>query len=489
MSSDTGLRVPALSAERQALLKARLADRARRQQPAQITSRPRTEPVIFPLSYQQEELWFLHQLAPESPMYNTPVVWRLAGSIDPVRIAAAVSRLVERHEILRTRFVQHDGQPVQIVEPPTPTRLRVRHLPEAADPADHVRLACEVPFDLTSPHRLRTLLLRTSPTDATLLLDLHHIVCDEWSEGVLWRDFDALYRQACGLPAEPLPSLGIQYGDYAQWQRDRLSGPVLDELASFWRGRLAGAGTLPLPTDRPRPRVHTFDGAVHWFDISESSAAAVADLARACRGTPFIGFLAAFVLLLARWAGQDDVTVGTITAGRGNPQLRELVGFFVNTLALRIFTGGQPTFRELIKRTRRTTLDAYAHEELPFSKVVEVVRPRREAGVSPIFQTLYTYTALAPEVSRNLPGAIVTPGGADMPVARFDLVLNLRETSAGVIGAFEYNTAMFTSPTIEQLARRFADLLTEVAASPDVPLPDPASGPAPATTRDGAQHG
>jgi hypothetical protein len=489
MSSDADLRAPTLSAERQALLKARLAGRARRQRPAQITSCARTGPTIFPLSYQQEELWFLHQLAPESPLYNAPVVWRLTGSIDPVKIAAAVSRLVERHEILRTRFVERDGQPVQIVEPPAPTRLRVRHLPGGANSVDYVRLACEVPFDLASPQRLRTLLLRTSPTEGTLLLDLHHIACDEWSEQVLWRDFRALYQQACGLPAEPLPQLGIQYGDYARWQRNRLSGPVLDELAGYWRSRLAGAGTLPLPTDRPRPRAYTFDGAVHWFGIPESSAAAIGDLARACRGTPFISFLAAFVLLLARWTGRDDVTVGTITAGRGNPQLRDLVGFFVNTLALRVFTGGRPTFRELIERTRRTTLDAYAHEELPFAKVVEVVRPHREAGVSPIFQTLYTYTALAPEVARALPGVTVAPGGADMPVARFDLVLNLRETSAGMTGAIEYNTALFTSPTVEQLARRFVDLLAEVTASPDVPLPDPATGQTTAITRDGVRNG
>lgn len=224
-----------------------------------------------------------------------------------------------------------------------------------------------------------------------------------------------------------------------------------------------------LPTDRPRPRTQTFNGSAVWFPIPPRSAALVADIGRQMGATPFMCYLAAFAVLLARWSGQHEVTVGTITSGRRHPQLRELVGFFINTVVLRTDLSGRPSFRELVDRVRRLILDAYAHEA-PFRKVVEVVRPRREPGRSPLFQVMFSYTAAGAERQRHLPGATATPSGVDMPVARFDLVLNVREAADGLTGVIEYNTDLFTTATVETVAARFVELLAETAADPGRPL-------------------
>ncbi|MFD7865255.1 condensation domain-containing protein [Streptomyces sp. NPDC059783] len=461
-----------LSPERMALLKARLARRAAPADPVpRLTGLPRTPATVLPLSHQQEELWFLQRLAPESTAYNTPVLWRIAGSVDQIAVSAALSRLTARHEVLRTSFPERDGEPVQQPHPPAVRRLKVRRTADREATDRLVRRAGERPFDLTAPGLLRPL-LALDPDGATLLLDLHHIASDEWSERVLWRDFRHFYLAERGPADGRLPELPVQFADYAAWQRDRLRGERLDRLTAHWRSRLGGLAPLRLPLDRPRPRTQTFGGAVHTFDLPSGPAAGLAALARAHGATPFMAYLAVFVLLLSRVSGQDDVTVGTITSGRDHPHLRDLVGFFVGTLALRTGLHGAADFPEVLRRVRATVLDAQAHEALPFRKVVEAVRPPRTPGVPPLVQVLYSYTAAGREDARELAGAEVTTGGVEMPVARFDLVLNVWETPTGALAAFEYNTALFRERTVRRLAGLYGDLLRRICAAPGTPLND-----------------
>ncbi|RMI32506.1 condensation domain-containing protein [Streptomyces triticirhizae] len=463
------MRADALSAERRALLRARLA---RRPAPGTVplVRLPRPDGAVFPLSHQQEELWFLQRFAPESTAYNVPVVWRLRGSFAPEAVAAALNRLTARHEVLRTAFPERDGEPVQLPHPPAPWRLRVRHARSTDEATAIVREACERPFDLAAPGPLRPLLV-LSPGGGALVLDLHHIVSDEWSERLLWRDFRHFYHAAHGLPTEPLPEPPAQYADFAAWQRARLAGGGLATLTGHWRDRLAGLPTLSLPLDRPRPRSQMFTGAVHRFPLPPAPAAALTALARAARATPFMAHLAVWVLTLARVTRQRDIAVGTITAGRDHPWLRDMVGFFVNTLVLRTDVAGAGDFVALLDRVRRTVLDAQAHQALPFPQVVEAVRPPRTPGLSPLVQVLYAYSAAGPHEERHLPGAKVTAEGVEMPVARFDLVLNVFQTPAETLCALEYNTALLRARTARRLAHLHTETLRRVVDDPRAALP------------------
>jgi hypothetical protein len=479
MSSD-GTARPArladLSDDRRALAEALLARRAAATRQPPLKALPRTGQAGWPLTYQQEELWFLQQFVPESTSYNVPVVWRLHGAVDPEHVAAAINQVVRRHEVLRTRFVERDGWPVQVVDPPAARRLRVRHVRDEAVSSDQLRLQCDRPFDLAGSGGLRPVLLRHGDRDSTLLLDLHHIVFDEWSETILWRDFSTYYREARGLPAPPLPDLAVQLVDYAQWQRDSLTGDRLDRLNTFWRDRLTDLPTLAIPTDRTRPRRQSFEGSVYWFSIDPAHAAVVTGMGRAVTATPHMCYLAVFGVLLARWTGQPDLAVGTITSGRTHPALRDLIGFFVNTVVLRLRLAAGMTFPNVLAQTRQTVLDAYEHEFLPFVKVVEAVRPPREPDHHPLFQVMFTYESADAEETRELPGATVSPDGVTLPVARFDLVLNISESNGRIDGGFEFNTTLFDRDTIALLASTFTDLMAEIAADHNRVLVSPTVG-------------
>ncbi|HEU0079530.1 MAG TPA: amino acid adenylation domain-containing protein, partial [Longimicrobiaceae bacterium] len=360
-------------------------------------------PRRFPLSFSQERLWFLHRMDPASPVYNIPVVLRLSGRLDAGALERALAAVVRRHEVRRTAFAEADGVAVQVVRPASVVRLPVADLSapglERAE-AEAARLAAREaarPFDLAAGPVFRASLLRLAADEHVLLVTLHHVAGDAWSVGILLDELAAAYRGA------PLAELPVQFGDFAAWQRGRLSGDALGEQLAWWRGHLAGApAALDLPTDRPRPREQSGRGASHAFSVPAELAGAVHALARREGATPFMVLLAAWQALLARWSGQDDVVVGSPIAGRTRAETEGLIGFFVNTLVLRAKLDANATFRELLAQVREVTLGAYAHQDVPFEKLVEELKPERDLSRSPFFQVMFILQN-APEPAVSLP--------------------------------------------------------------------------------------
>jgi Condensation domain len=460
-----------------AALLARLVERRKTAGAAGLRPADRAALPSYPLSAGQQELWFLQQLAPEETMYNCPAAWCLDGPVDEAVLTAAIGQLTARHEVLRTRFAERDGQPVQVIDPPGPARLTVTPVPRGADLAARIREYADRPFDLARGPLLRPVLFRQPGTGSVLLLSMHHIVFDQWSEDVLWRDLSASYRRLAGGDEKPPPPLPVQYLDFAVSQRELLTGPAAAGLRGYWQRQLTGAPLLGLPADRPRPGHQTFRGDTCYFPIPPESTAGVRLLARRERTTDFVCYLAAFTTVLARWCGQRDVVLGTLALGRDRPQLADLIGFFVNTLVLRIDVGGEPTFRTVLARADRTMTGALAHQAMPFPALVELLRPLRDPARSPLFPVLFTHSAAAARPPRSgLPDITVSRLATDLPVARFELVLNVDETARGVHGALEYNTDLFHRSTIERLAERFLARLARTAADPDhrVYAPEPA---------------
>ncbi len=396
----------------------------------------------LPLSFAQERLWFLDQIDPGSPAYNIPLAVRLTGALDAAALAAALHALVDRHETLRTRFAPPQsvaGQPVQIVDAEAAgfdlslVDLAGQDLPDAAwlsrvrelGQAEAMR-----PFDLGTGPLLRAVLLRRGPEEHALLLTLHHIVADGWSLGVLLRDLIRLYARPDGLPP-----LRIQYADFAAWQRGWLAGDALRALVDFWRRELAGAPPrAELPTDRPWPAVQTFRGGVLPVVLPPDLASRLRALGRSERVTPFMVLLAGFAALLHRLGGQEDLLLGTPVANRTRMETEDLIGFFVNTLALRLRPSGNQPVRRLLERVRATTLAAYAHQELPFEKLVEELQPRRDLSITPFFQVLFALQN-APAGARELPGLALETLSVHSGTAKFALTLSLSETTGGE-GAF-----------------------------------------------------
>ncbi|HXO21370.1 MAG TPA: amino acid adenylation domain-containing protein, partial [Thermoanaerobaculia bacterium] len=388
-----------------------------------LVARPRREPL--PASFAQERLWFLDQLGTEGSSYNVPLALQLDGGLDVSALAAALGELVRRHEALRTTFasvssavaqVGQAAQVVQVVAPdaaltlPALPGIDLRDLP-AAGRTDAARRAAAqaawAPFDLARGPLLRAALLRLAGEEHVLLLTLHHIVADGWSMGVLLRELAALYDAAREGRPSPLPALAVQYADFAVWQREWLQGPVLAELLAYWRGRLADApAVLDLPLDRPRPALQTFRGGNLRFTLPPALRRSLADLGRRHGVSLFMTLLAAFQSLLARYTSAEDVVVGSPIANRNRAETEALIGFFVNTLVLRGDLSGDPTFAELLRRVRETTLDAYAHQDLPFEKLVEELRPERDLSRNPLFQVMF--------VLQNMPASGVKLAGLEV---------------------------------------------------------------------------
>ncbi len=421
------------------------------------------------LSFAQERLWFLDHLEGKSAFYNVPAALRIEGDLDVVALERAVEKLVARHEVLRTTFATVKGQAIQVIHPPSPVKLDVidlSHLPEperseraSAIAADEAR----EPFDLEKGPLLRASIVRRSKADHTLLLTLHHIVSDAWTRGIVNREIGALYSGAA------LPDLPVQYADYARWQRAWLAGPVLDVELGYWRDKLKGASfALELPADRPRPAVPSRRGAWKNFAIPAEIAARLRELARREGATLFMVLLAAFDVMIARLSGQRDFVVGSPVAGRSRPEIEGLVGFFVNTLVLRAELADDPSFSDLVARTRETCLGGYAHEDLPFERLVAELAPERDLSRTPLFQVMFMFqTARQDELA--LAGLTLRPEEVSVGTSKFDLTLGLLETKSGAIeGAFEYASDLFDEATIE----RFAAVLSVVldAASRDPSL-------------------
>ncbi|MFL6333022.1 MAG: condensation domain-containing protein, partial [Pyrinomonadaceae bacterium] len=354
------------------------------------------EGYVFPASFAQRRLWFLHQFEPDSAVYHVPVLMPIKAPLNIEVLNRTLREIVRRHESLRTTFRSVDGDLVQVVSPSQTLDLNIvdlRSSPAAEREADAQRMAwveAQQPFSLEQGPLLRATLYVLGSSDYLLLLVMHHIVSDGWSMGVLYRELSALYvAYSAGRPS-PLAELPVQYPDFALWQNELLQGEMFEELLRYWRTQLAGAPELlNLPTDRPRPAVQTYRGAVHGIILKPRLYESLRALARSEEATPFMVLLAAFKALLSRYSGEEDVTVGTPVAGRTRVELEPLIGFFVNTLVLRTDVSGDPSFRELVGRVREVTLGAYAHQEVPFERLVEELRPERDLSRNPLFQVMF----------------------------------------------------------------------------------------------------
>src|SRR5262245_439201 len=389
MSSSNQTRIAALPAHLQELARRRLAGLA--EQSDRIAPADRCGPL--PLSFAQQRLWFLSEFEPGAGEYNSALALRLIGVLDQGALAEALRALVARHEALRTPFEEGDGVGEQVVRPvgelPLPVVDLLADGIPARDALDRLLLTeYSRPFDLRSEPMLRPLLVRLGAGEHVLLLTVHHIVTDGWSMGVLVGELSALYHAARHGEDAALPPPTLQYADFAVWQRERFADGTLDGQLEYWKRQLAGVPPVQLPTDRPRPAVRTSAGAVHEFVIPAATSARLRDVARAEGATLFAVLVAACQALLARYAGQDDVAVGTVFAGRNRPELDRVVGLFANTLVLRSTVDRSLTFAELLSTVKATVLDAIANDEAPFERVVESVQTDRDVSRNPLFDTM-----------------------------------------------------------------------------------------------------
>ena len=437
-----------------------------------------------PLSYPQQRLWFLEQLAPGTAAHNLSAAIRLSGPLDAGALERGLAAIVRRHAALRTRFTATDGRPIQVVadEVAVPlVRDDLRHVPPEQRDAAAERAAREEarrPFDLARGPLLRARLVHLAEGEHVLVLVLHHVICDAWSMSIFSRELAALYRAELEGPPADLPALPVQYPDFARWQRRRLAGERLASQLRHWRERLRDAPPLTsLPTGRPRPAVQRFEGATHPLALSRELTARLRRLAQAEDATLFMALLAGFAALLHRHGGQEDLVIGTDVAGRDRAELEPLIGFFVNQLALRVDLSGEPTLRELVRRARRVALDAYAHQELPFDLLVGQLQPVRDPGRAPLFQTKLVLQNVPP-AAVQLPGLRAAPLRFDRGVAQLDLIVNLAEAEGGLAGAIEYNVDLFDARTIAGLAADLAAVLEALAARPDTPLGQLGADPA-----------
>ncbi|MEV6868512.1 amino acid adenylation domain-containing protein, partial [Streptosporangium subroseum] len=449
---------------------------AQGEQAPPIVPVPRDRPL--PLSFGQQRLWFLDQLEPGSAEYNIPVALRLTGPLDVAALSAALDAIVERHEVLRTRLVTVDGVAHQVVDPPAGFGLEIVDLggePDAPARVQALTAADAVTsFDLAAGPLFRGKLIRIGADEHVLSLVTHHVVSDDWSADVLNRELSVLYAAfSLGEPS-PLAPPAVQYADFSVWQRDWLQGETLDGQLAYWRERLAGAPVLELPTDRPRPAVRSSAGAVLDFAVSPETAAGLRALSRETGATMFMTLVGGLSVVLSRYAGQDDVVVGTPIANRNRAETEDLIGFFVNTLALRTDLSGDPTLAEVIARVRGEALAAYAHQDLPFEQLVDAIQPERDRGRHPLFQVMITH---GQGTVGTFDFAGLTSEGLDLPplMAKFDLTVAFSESGTALQGEISYSTELFDRTTMERLAAHLVAVLDAAAADPhwrlsDVPI-------------------
>ncbi|MFI5836678.1 amino acid adenylation domain-containing protein [Micromonospora sp. NPDC051300] len=466
----------ALSDAKRSLLAARLRAAATgtdADAPA-VTPRPPGTPT--PLSCAQERLWFMEQFAPGTAAYTIPVVLRIHGDVDAEVLARALERVVARHESLRMRVTATDtGEPVVHVDPPLPVPLPVLDVDHDGDERDHLvhallheRLA--QPFDLTIGPLLRAALVRIRPGEYALMLAVHHIACDGWSVDLLANEVVAWYdAYATGAP-DPLAAPPVQYGDFAVWQRARLAADGHERDLAYWRSKLAGLGPLELPTDRPRPAEQTFDGAGYGVTVDGALVEELTRLGRAHGATLYMTLLTAFAAVLVRHSRCDDFAIGTPSAGRPAAELEPLIGMFVNMLTMRIDSSGAPTFAQLLARVRETTLDAYAHQDVPFEQIVTDLNLPRDVSRSALFQVVFALQNYAEPGRESTTGLRVAPFGARAVATRFDLELSLLQGPDGLWGSFTFNTALFDTDTVARLVEHFDALLRAAVTDPDRPL-------------------
>jgi amino acid adenylation domain-containing protein len=441
-----------------------------RPQGATITKRPDNCPI--PLSYGQERIWFQTQLAPESALFNESITIHKHGAFDVAVLHRSLNEIIRRHKIWRTNFRQSDGQPVQVVQPPFEIDLPfvdLRSLPPEQREAEAVRLATEDatrPFDLANGRLIRARVAKWSEEEHRLFLTLHHIIFDGVSiYRVFLPELISLYRAfSTGSPV-PLREPEIQYADYAYWQRHSVQNQVVQQQLDYWRNRLSGElPVLRLPTDRPRPAVQSFRGAMHTLALSASLTADLGKLSNREGVTLYVTLLATFATLLYRYTGQRDLPIGSVTAGRTHTEIEGLIGFFLNTVVLRADLSDDPTFCELLRRVREVALEALCNDRIPFEYLVKELHPKRDLSVNPLFQTLVSLEPPLPPIDSDWE---LTQMDVETGASKFDLYLELDERPAGIIGRFIYSTDLFDKTTVQRMASHWEVLLRSVVEHPE----------------------
>lgn len=474
--TDLAKRIAALSPEKRLLLLQRLSNKKEENfVHTQITPQSR-ESNCFPLSFAQQRLWFLDQLKPGNPAFNICQFIRLTGLLNVAALEQSFQEVVKRHEVLRTTFTVLDGQPLQVIAPPPVFKIPVvnlQALPEETIESEVLRLANEEaqkPFDLAKDCLLRVTLLQLSAIKYTLLLSIHHIAADAWSIGVLIHEITTFYESFSHNYPSPLSQLPIQYADFAVWQCQWLQGKKLETLLNYWKQQLGcQLPILELPTDMPRPRLQTFSGARQCLVLPKPFSEQLKALYQREGITLFMILLAAFETLLYLYTGQEDIVIGTDIANRNQPEIRGLIGFFVNQLVLRTNLSGNPSFHELLGRTRDVTLDAYTHQDLPFDKLVDALNPVRDMACLPLFQVKLILEN-TPSSSLHLSGLTIKPLQVEKKKTQLDLLCEVVETEQGIVVALEYNTDLFYSTTITRMLGHFEAVLTHVVDKPTVKL-------------------
>jgi amino acid adenylation domain-containing protein len=471
-ATDMPERYAELTPARRALLEKRVQDALASAGGSQAIQR-RPRPSLIPLSFAQQRLWFLDQLEPSSLLYLLPTAFRLAGPLNVEAVEQSLNEIVRRHEALRTTFSAVDGQPVQVIAPSQTVSLPMvdlRPLPEAERQAEADRLAQEDAqrrFDLGRGPLLRTSLLCLDDREHVLLLNMHHIVSDGWSMGLFFHELSTLYEAFSSGRPSPLPDLPIQYASFSLWQRDWLRGEVLDQHLAYWREQLAGASTvLALPSTQAHGARPSYRSAVQPLVLPQPLAEALRALSGREGVTLFMTLLAAFQTLLYRYTQQTDVVVGSPIANRNRVEVEGLIGFFVNTLVLRSDLSGNPTFRELLRRVREVCLEAYAHQDLPFERLVEELHPERDLSNSPLFQVMFAFQN-TPSHALEMSGLRVSRLEVGTGSTPFDLTLSLVPEAGQLAGHLSYRTDLLDAGTIRRMAGHFQTLLEAIVADPD----------------------
>ena len=431
----------------------------------------REHTAASPLSFAQERLWFLDQLAPGRPVYNVLDVVRVPGLSTEV-IRRAVNEIVRRHEALRTEFsLGENGQPVQRVLPDLRLELPevdLSALPEAEREREWIRIARaegRKPFDLSQAPLFRSILVRLSAHLHLLLVNVHHILADEWSLEILRHELKEIGEAYAEGRPSPMPELPIQYGDFASWQRAQLQGEVVDRQIGYWKNELAGApGMMELPTDKARPAVQSFRGATETFDVPKDLLDRLKQLGRREQATLFMTLGAGFMALLQRYCGQDDVVIGTPISGRTRSETEGLIGFFLNTVVLRAKFTEELSFRELLGQVKERTLGAFAHQDLPFEQLVAELAPKRDLSHSPLFQVMFILNDAGADTQEM---HVKAARAVDTATSRFDLTLSMMETEEGLAGSIEYSTDLFEAETIERFFGHYTKLLEAAVQAPD----------------------
>jgi aspartate racemase len=471
-SGEITERLAGISPAKRALLELRLRKKSSQAAARQRIPR-RADRDRAPLSFAQQRIWFLDQFTPGNPAYNVSVGYRLRGLLNVAVLEKSLNEIIRRHEVLRTTFNSSGYEPVALISPELTlvlTLIDLEHQPDSErESALDRHIADETwrSFDLKTGPLLRAKLFRIGNEDHILLLTMHHIINDAWSRNVIYRELSMFYETFQDGDSCPLPELPVQYGDYAQWQRQWLQGERLESHLSFWRKQLSGSlAVLELPLDHPRPAVQTYRGKQETLCLPQDLSQDLKAFSKQEGATLFMTLLAAFQTLLYRYSGQEDIIVGSPIANRTRVETEGLIGFFVNTLVLRTDLSGDPIFRQLLGRVREACLGAYAHQDLPFEKLVEELKPQRDLSRTPLFQVMFNLENLDTQAV-PVQGLSISDLECDSRVAPFDLTLEIMEKDEGLSCLFNYNTDLFDAATIERMAGHFHTVLEGIVADPE----------------------